>query len=311
LVAENIDNISIAPEEISLRLNGSKDFPLVSIVVVSWNKKRETEELIESLVKQKYDQKEIIVVDNASSDGTVKLLRQKYQSIRIIELNKNYGLHKGFNIGVKCSRGEIIVGIDQDCILFDEKAIDKVVEYFKENQKLGLIAFNVKNYYSRRDAWDNPVIKKKGKFDKGYPCFAYNGSGFAFLAEVYKRVGGLTEEFFIYFGEIDITLRVIELQYECRYFENITVFHKSSLKPTYTNWYIRNTTRNWIWFGWKNFPLYEMVTPSFIITLGSFIIKKPAQIFPILFETLGGLPNILKQRKKLSRTTINYYKSFK
>src|SRR5208283_653650 len=134
--------------------------------------------------------------------------------------------------------------------------------------------------------------------------------GFAILRDVYNKAGGLTEEFFIYYGEIDITLRVIELEYECRYFSNITVFHKSSLKPSHSNWYIKTTARNWLWFGWKNLPLYEMLTPRFTMTLGSILINKPAQIFPTLFETFAGLSPILKKRKKLSRTTINYYKSF-
>lgn len=284
---------------------------MVSFIIVSWNKKQEIMELVESLIKQKYERKEIIVVDNASTDGTVNILRQKYPLLKIIQLDKNYGLHKSFNMGVKYAEGGIIIGVDQDCILMDDGVIDKVVNYFKGNQKLGILAFNVKNYYSKKNAWDDPIILKEGQSEKGYPCLAYNGCGFAFLKDVYNKTGGLTEEFFIYYGEIEITLRTIELEYECRYFPNITVFHKSFLKPSYTNWYIKITARNWIWFGWKNLPIYEMVTPRFVLTLGSLLIKKPAQTFPTLFEALKGLSQILKKRKKLSRTTINYYKSFK
>jgi len=93
--------------------------PFVSMITVSWNKKGKIIELIESLLRQKYERKEIIVVDNASTDGTVDVLKQKYPLLKIIPLDENFGLHKGFNVGVKCAKGEIIIGMDQDCVLMD------------------------------------------------------------------------------------------------------------------------------------------------------------------------------------------------
>lgn len=283
--------------------------PLVSIITVSWNKREEITELIGSLIKQKYERKEIIVVDNASTDGTVDLLKQKYPSVRIILLDKNYGLHKGFNVGVKHTKGKIIIGIDQDTVLMDESVIKKVVEYFKGNRKLGIIAFNVKNFYSKEDSWDNPRFLKNGELKDGYPCLAYNGCGFAVLKDAYEKAGGLCEEFFIYYGEIDLTLRVIELRYQCKYFPTITVFHKSSQNRPNTSWYVRTTRRNGAWFIWKNFPFYEVVKYRFGLP-SHLLLRKPALFFHISFEILAGLFQILKKRRRLSQNTIGYYKSF-
>lgn len=292
-----------------LSLMKKLDLPFVSLITVSWNKKGDTIELIKSLLKQKYGKKEIVVVDNASTDGTVEILREEFPLITIIPLDKNYGLHKGFNAGVKYTKGEIIIGVDQDCVLMDENVIKKVVKNFKENQKLGIIAFNVKNYYSQENAWDNPRFLKEGKLRRGDPCLDYNGCGFAVLKDVYDRAGGLSEEFFIYCGEIDLTLRVIELGYECRYFPNITVFHKSSPSRPNTSWYIKIVARNWAWFVWKNFPFYELVKHRF--GLSSYLLfKEPALFFSTSFEILAGLFQILKKRRCLSQSTINYYKSF-
>lgn len=261
-------------------------------------------------MKQKYERKEIIVVDNASIDGTVDVLKQKYPLVKILPLDKNYGLHKGFNVGVKRANGEIIIGIDQDCVLMDENVIKKVVKNFKENRKLGIIAFNVKNYYSQENAWDNPQFLKEGKLEKGYPCPAYNGCGFAVLKDVYERAGGLCEEFFIYHGEIDLTLRVIESGYQCRYFPNITVFHKSSSSSPNSSGYIKITSRNWAWFIWKNFPFNEVVKRRFGLPT-SLLSRKPTLFFYIFFEFLAGLFLVLKKRRRLSPKTISYYKSFR
>jgi hypothetical protein len=285
------------------------NLPFVSLITVSWNKKEDTIELIRSLLKQKYGNKEIVVVDNASTDGTVEILREEFPLITIIPLDKNYGLHKGFNVGVKCAKGEIIIGVDQDCVLMDENVIKKVVKYFEGNRKLGIIAFNVKNYYSKEDSWDNPRFLKKNGLDEGYPCVAYNGCGFAVLKDVYERAGGLCEEFSIYHGEIDLTLRVIELGYQCRYFPNITVFHKSSQNRPNTSWYIKITARNWAWFIWKYFPFYEVVRQRFGLPL-NLLFKKPSLFFHAFFEILGGLFKILRKRRQLSKSTISYYKSF-
>jgi len=280
--------------------------PLVSVITVSWNKKKEVLELIGSLIKQKYERKEIIVVDNASTDGTVNFLKAKYPTLRVIALEKNYGLNRGFNIGVANAKGEIIIGTDHDCILEDNQVFDKVVECFKKDPRLGIIAFKVKSLFTKKDAWDNPVHLLEGNSEQGYPCLTYNGSGFAILKDVYTRAGGLDEQFFIYYGEIDLTLRVLELGYKCKYFPDIIVFHKSFKLPTST-WYRKITRRNWTWFIWKNFPFKEIVKLKFLPFL-SLLPKNPTLFLSVFFETMSGLYPLLKKRKPLSFETINYYK---
>jgi len=283
---------------------------LVSIITVSWNRKKDVSELVKSLLKQTYREKEIIIVDNASTDGTVSFLKTKYPSLKIIPLDKNYGLHRGFNIGVENAKGKIIIGIDHDCILVDKKAVDKVVNYFKENPKLGIIAFRVKTLFTKEDAWDNPMHLTKRNSKKGYPCLAYNGSGFAVLRNVYRRAGGLDEQFFTYHGEIDMTLRAVEAGHECRYFPDIIVFHKSFSTPPTSDWYIKITQRNWAWFLWKNFPFREIINFGFLPSK-RLLFKKPVLFFVFLFETLAGFYQVLKKRKPLSYKTINYYKVIK
>ena len=116
------------------------------------------------------------------TDGTVDFLRQKYPSLKIIQSVKNYGLHKGFNVGVRCSKGEIVIGVDQDCVLMDDQVITKLLNILTRTKSLGIIAFNVKNYYSKKNAWDDPsVFIKEGESGKGYPRLAYNGFWFCFL----------------------------------------------------------------------------------------------------------------------------------
>ena len=279
--------------------------PFISLITLSWNKKEDVIELVKTLLNQKYEMKEIIVVDNASTDSTVEFLKAKYPSLKVIPLEKNYGLNRGFNIGVASAKGEIIIGVDHDCILEDEEVVGKVVRCFKKNPKLGIVAFRVKSLFTRKDAWDNPVHLTRGETEHGHSCLTYNGCGFAILKEVYTRAGGLDEQFFIYYGEIDLTLRVLELGYKCKYFPDVIVFHKS-LKSPISNWYIKITQRNWAWFIWKNFPFNEIVNVKFLPFL--FLLRRnPTLFFSILFETMSGFYQILKKRRVLSSETIDYY----
>jgi GT2 family glycosyltransferase len=297
--------------------------PLVSIITVSWNRKEDVSELVESLLKQTYKKKEIIVVDNASTDGTVEFLRKNYPNIRIIALKRNCGLHGGFNIGVAIAKGDIIVGVDHDCVLEDEHTIDKVVKCFMENSRLGIVAFKVCSYFSKEISWDNPLHLPNGDSRQGYPCIAYNGCGYAILKNVYVKAGGLDEQFFIYYGELDLTLRVIDMKYECRYFPEVVVLHKSSSPPT-SSWYKKTIRRNWIWLTLKNFPLREIVklmrlpfkalrkalnkndgrSYKFTNSRGNYM----PLFLDLLIEVLLGLPQILKKRGPISCETYTYYK---
>jgi GT2 family glycosyltransferase len=291
--------------------------PLVSVITVSWNRKKDVSELVESLLKQTYERKEIIVVDNASVDGTVEFLHTNFPNIRVIALKRNYGLHRGFNIGVAKAKGDIIVGVDHDCVLEDAYVIDKVVKCFMENPKLGIVAFKVEGYSSRKVLWDNPLHLPYGNSGSGYPCVAYNGCGFAILKGLYEKVGGLDEQFFIYHGELDLTLRVIDARYECKYFPDIVVLHKSSSAPT-SSWYRKTVYRNWIWLVLKNFPSKEIVRLAllpfkaiFHRNRSSFTSSRfdTAPLFlDVLIETLFGLPSILKKRLPISHQTYTYYK---
>lgn len=280
--------------------------PFISLITLSWNKKEDIIELVKTLLNQKYEMKEIIVVDNASTDGTVEFLRENYPSLRIIPLKKNYGLHDGFNFGVVNAKGTIIIGIDQDCVLEDKEVVNKVVRCFNEGPALGIVAFRVKNAFTGEDSWDNPTHLKEGKIGQGYPCLAFNGCGFAVLREAYTRAGGLDGQFFIYHGELDLTLRVLDQGYGCRYFPDIVVFHKSLKVPT-SNCYLKITARNYTWLIWKNFPLKEILRARFL-PFYSLLSRNPTLFFSTFSEVMSGFGQVLKKRKPLSAKTINYYR---
>ena len=82
---------------------------LISIIIVNWNGKKWLRKCLDSLTKQTYKNYEIIFVDNASYDGSVKFIKENYPFAKIIVNSKNLGFAGGNNIGFRMSKGEFIL----------------------------------------------------------------------------------------------------------------------------------------------------------------------------------------------------------
>src|SRR5690554_4798994 len=87
--------------------------PLVSIVILCWNRKKDMKESLNNIRKIDYTNLEVIVVDNCSTDGTVEMIEQDYPEVNLIKMYKNIGI-EAYNIGFKNSLGEYIVILDDD-----------------------------------------------------------------------------------------------------------------------------------------------------------------------------------------------------
>ena len=87
---------------------------LVSIIIVTWNRREDVLETVQSIFEQSYKNFEIVVVDNGSSDGTVEALRQLYSPVVIVELDRNVGVTAGRNAGIVVAKGDIILCLDSD-----------------------------------------------------------------------------------------------------------------------------------------------------------------------------------------------------
>jgi GT2 family glycosyltransferase len=111
----------------------------LSIVIVTWNCKKYIAECLDSLRSHAQDpQVEIIVVDNASWDGTPEFIRETHPNVLLIESKENLGFAKGNNVGLRKTTGEYICLINPDVRVF-EGCIEKMLEYMKENPRIGLL----------------------------------------------------------------------------------------------------------------------------------------------------------------------------
>ena len=113
--------------------------PLVSIIVLNWNNNQDLEVCLNSLTKQTYLNYEVIVVDNASTDDSVELVKKKFLNFRLIENKENYGFAKGNNIGINQANGKYVITLNNDTKV-DSKWIEEFVKVGEDHPEVGSLS---------------------------------------------------------------------------------------------------------------------------------------------------------------------------
>jgi GT2 family glycosyltransferase len=110
----------------------------LSIIIVSWNTKDLTLQCLKSAIgtRDSYTQ-EIIVVDNASSDGSAEAIKSEYPDVIVIKNDKNYGFARANNIGIKRSSGKYVCLINSDVQVLD-RTIKYMIGYMDNNPAVGI-----------------------------------------------------------------------------------------------------------------------------------------------------------------------------
>jgi len=225
--------------------------PLVSVVMLSWNRLGDVKESLTKLMEQEYQPLEIIVVDNASSDGTAEMVTMLFPEVTLIQMEKNVGI-AAYNVGFEKASGEYILILDDDS--FPAKnAINRMVTKFLADDRLGIVAFDVRNY----EAYDQ-VSEETGYSGSAQPdsyLMSFNGAGAGIRKAVFQKVGYYPEEFFLYQNELDVALKVHDSGYSVHFFPDVVAYHKYS-PINRSSWRAPFFyTRNAFWILWKHYPL--------------------------------------------------------
>lgn len=227
--------------------------PLVSIVTICWNRKDDILESLKGILQIEYNNLEIIVVDNNSDDGTIEAIEKHYPQVKLIKMFKNLGI-EAYNIGFKNASGKYIVILDDDS--FPEKhAISRMIKKFESDKKLGIVAFDVRNYYNYDEVTKDIVEENSNSVAESSNYFmAFNGAGAGVRRKVFEKIGFYPEEFFLYWNEQDTAFRMLNLGYKIQFFSDIISYHKYSPKNRNSLRAPFYYTRNAYWLVWKNCP---------------------------------------------------------
>ncbi|MCP4438410.1 MAG: glycosyltransferase family 2 protein [Aureispira sp.] len=256
---------------------------LVSIIIVNYNTSKEIEQLLHSLEKDEYQNKEIIIVDNASPNDNVEWLVQKFNYIKIIESDKNLGFAGGNNLGIDKASGEFLLFLNPDVEIVPN-LIEPLVISFKKYNHIGLVSPKIK-YYNTPDILQyagcnkmHPItlrttsIGKKQKNSSFHqtPKLTYYGHGAAMMVpkKVVQVVGKMNERYFLYYEELDWCHRIQKHGYQILYLAEATILHKESVATQKSSplktYYL---TRNRLLYARLHFSTWANLLSWFYIAL--------------------------------------------
>lgn len=244
-----------------------------SIIIVSWNALHHLKNYLPSVAATDYPNYEIIIADNASSDGSKKWVRNNYPNIKIAELDKNYGYCGGNNRAVVHARGDILLFLNNDvrvepywlhgiakCFAKDPKIAavqpkmlsDEKPEFFEYAGAAGGYLDKYGYPFCRGRIFDK-VEKDEGQYDNPTDILWASGAALAIRKDVFQDSGGFDEDFEFHMEEIDLCWRLWNSGYKIRFCPGSTVYHlgggsmaMDSPRKVYYNY--RNNLR----MIWKN-----------------------------------------------------------
>jgi hypothetical protein len=232
--------------------------PLVSLVIVTFNRCDELRSSLDKFASQTYRSTEVIIVDDGSQDGTRAMLEQ-LDNVKAILLDKNVGLVEARNIGQAVARGDYILTLDDDSWLVDDFGVQQIVDTMMVNPRIGVLALNIKSR-----GFDYTWKCEEESFSVAY----YTGCGNVYRADVLRRIGGYIKEFVRQGEELERSMRVYRAGYVIAAAPSIRVFHDvspSNRDPTMAN---RLNVRNAFLREALNAPLI-FVIPSWAKSFAS------------------------------------------
>lgn len=302
-------------------MTGEDSEPLVSVVIVNYNGKRFLQDCLSALQNQTYQHFEVILVDNASHDGCVRFTEDNFPSVRICVQDTNRGFAGGSNAGIRISKGEFILTLNNDTIASPD-FIKELLKPILSDPGVGMCGSKMVFPDGRINstaicisrsgaAWD----RGGGELDHGQYDISEEIFGPCAGAALYRRtmldeIGLFDEDFFLFMEDVDLAFRGRLAGWKCMYVPTAKVVHihgGTAIPESEVAVYFGN--RNILWYVVKNFPLRTLLLSC------PWIIGRQCAVLPyyIFFHGMGraiikakidmvmGFPAIFRKRQTITR----------
>ena len=209
----------------------------ITIVIPNYNGKHFMEPCLASLGRQTYKDFEILVVDNASTDGSIEYLKEHYPDIRIITLDQNYGFSKAVNVGIRHSSAPYVILLNNDTTV-DEHFVDEMRKAIEQSPRIFSVSSKMIQMYhpelidSAGDLYTLPgwgvcrgVGRPVSNYSEADEIFSACAGASIYRRRVFRKIGYFDENHFAYLEDIDIGYRAKIYGYRNMYCPSAIVFH--------------------------------------------------------------------------------------
>lgn len=276
---------------------------LFSVIIITRNRLKDLRKTLRSYLQQDYTNKEIIVVDNASDDGTKEKIPTEFPEIKYTWLPDNFDI-RAINIGIEMSKGDIIWRTDDDSNPESPDAFSKAAEIFKNRDDVDIICTEDIEVNRNNTIWEwyPHKVDKLNIPENGYKAHTFPGTGAAIRRKVYDKIGGFWG---FGFEEIEFCTRAIVAGFNVRYFPNIRTLHYASPANRISDWRYTRINSQLIRYQWRYFPFWQALTRSifyYYVQLLSGIIRRVS--FSAWMELVFLLPAIALRTYREERNVV-------
>jgi GT2 family glycosyltransferase len=201
--------------------------PTAAIVILNWNGKNFLEKFLPSVLASTYNNKKIVVADNASTDNSIQFLQENYPQVFIIQNNSNEGFAKGYNTALKQVTADYYILLNSD-VEVTPGWVEPIIGLMEADKTIAacqpkILAYHKKDQFEYAgasggwlDKFGYPFMRGRifddcetddGQYDDAQPCFWASGAALFVRSSVYHDLNGLDEFFFAHQEEIDFCWR--------------------------------------------------------------------------------------------------------
>lgn len=299
----------------------------VSVIVVNWNGERFIKQCLVALMNQTLKPHEIILVDNASSDGSVGIVR-RFPSVRLIELDQNTGFARGNNLAIEAAskESEWIALINPDAFAEPHwveallMAADSNPEFDVFGSKL-INAGDTKLLDGAGDAYHMSGLVWRMGHGSTVPTSAENerevfspcAAAALYRRSALRKLGGFDEDYFCYVEDVDLGFRLRLAGYRCLYVPQSVAHHVGSgtTGGQHSDFAMYYGHRNLVWTFVKDMPgiLFWLLLPLHVllnlVSIIWFALRGQGDvIWQAKRDALLGLPKMWRKRQHIQKTRV-------
>jgi GT2 family glycosyltransferase len=287
-------------------------YPLVSVIVLYYKRRETIEETLDSVQRQDYPNRELIVIDNHSQDDLGELISSQYPECRLFEMPENIGTCAGRNVGLSNARGQFLVFLEDDVSLCSAFELSKMMGVWEAHPEVHVLALQVCDPDTgqlRLREWCHPRYWREFS-ETEFETWWFGEGAVAFRRTVFDFCGPYYEPFFYGAEGDDLVIRLFNRGFRILHAPQVRVGHRASETGRSSERQFYYFTRNYFWTACKDFYLLDglrYLVPK-LLMMGYFAIRT-GSYRPLLrgiWDGLKGVPAVRKQRSPASPATMRY-----
>jgi GT2 family glycosyltransferase len=302
-------------------------WPKVTVVIVNWNGEHFLDRCLSAVLAQTVTPDEILLVDNASSDASLKIV-WRYPSVRVLELNENLGFARGNNVAVEAAAAESewIALLNPDAFP-GPRWVETLLSAARDYPAFDIFGGKMVSaadstvldgvgdaYHMSGLVWRMGHGKSIASFlEQACEVFSPCAAAALYRRSALLEVGGFDEDYFCYVEDVDLGFRLRLAGYKAMYVPDAVVHHVGSATTggQHSDFAVYHGHRNLVWTFVKDMPgiLFWLLLPLHVVmnlvTILWFAVKgRGGVILQAKRDALLGLPKMWRKRKTIQSTRI-------